>query len=478
MSKIYNVRKAFQRIFNDLKEHEISCIFFNNDVKVMSTLDIPEIHVDHSVIFQTIQNIRCSSITDFSKIIDGYNQLNLEKSSLDVISVIISDGYHTLDNDTDISVDEITSKLEKKFLYSIGLGTDYDAELLTTISSEFHSNQTENMFYFLEKYFSHKEENFFIIEPDSFFVSFEEFHPCLHFQENESKNTLQNFPIIETDSFHKKIRVCPYPSENSNSISSTPSVFEKKHFLFIVDISGSMDDSFHSRIMETFYNDIHIYYYQNDSSLKKIKFYSRETDILLYQNSIDNNSLILSENDEIVKTCKNLSDIERNKDIVQLYQLYQKNTYQNQYLKKLVRKKYNMILSSDEKKLVVLLHNEIDNISTFFDNISDKFDKTCSICYSRDRNILLSCFHIISCTECTLKIIQKINPICPFCRKKIKWVRFLKLLNKCIKCSINIATYYQEPCGHLLFCSECFHPEETCSICSTKITSYFPVHFL
>ena len=70
MSKIYNVRKAFQRIFNDLKEHEISCIFFNNDVKVMSTLEIPEIHVDHSVIFQTIQNIRCSSITDFSKIID------------------------------------------------------------------------------------------------------------------------------------------------------------------------------------------------------------------------------------------------------------------------------------------------------------------------------------------------------------------------------------------------------------------------
>ena len=270
MSKIYNVRKAFHRIFNDLSQHEVSCIFFNNDVKVMTTLGEYEYSTDHSILLQTIQNIRCSSITDFSKILEGIDKLGVKKmDDLDTISIIISDGYHTIDNETGISLDTVIQKLKKYFHYSIGLGNDYDRNLLENISQEFYSNQTETMFYFLDKYFKKKKNNYIIIEPDTFFLSFQEFK----MKEIHTDDILyEDITLQEEGNYQKTFKI------NSSYYDT---IFKKKHFLFVIDISGSMDDTFHSRIMETFYNDININYNESGNSKKMIEFYDINSKIII-----------------------------------------------------------------------------------------------------------------------------------------------------------------------------------------------------
>ena len=436
MSKIYNVRKAFQRIFNDLSQHEVSCIFFNNDVKVMTTLGELEYSTDHSLLLQTIQNIRCSSITDFSKILEGIDKLGIKKiDNLETISIIISDGYHTIDNDTGISLDTIIQKLEKYFHYSIGLGNDYDKNLLENISKEFFSNQTETMFYFLDKYFKKKKNNFFIMEPDTFFLSFQEFKmKDIHTDDIFYGDTT----LQEEGNYQKTFKI------NSSYYDT---ILNKKHFLFVIDISGSMDDTFHSRIMETFYNDVNIHYNYSGNSQKMIEFYDINSKIIVEKKQIK--TKYLSENDQILDICKNIYQIEKNKETKwkRLYELYNRDI-ENQILKKFIRKKYNSLLTNDEKKLIVLLHNDM-KMNKLTNDTTNLNDNICTLCYENHRNILLSCFHVSSCLDCTLKImksIHTINPQCPVCRKIIEWARFIKIeTKKCIQCSENIACIYQEP---------------------------------
>ena len=470
MSKIYNVRKAFQRMFNDLSQHEVSCIFFNNDVKVMTTLGEYEYSTDHSLLLQTIQNIRCSSITDFSKILEGIDKLGVKKmDDLDTISIIISDGYHTIDNDTGISLDNIMKKLKKYFHYSIGLGNDYDKNLLENISKEFYSNQTETMFYFLDKYFKKKKDNYIIMEPDTFFLSFQEFK----MKDIQTDEILYgDTTLLEEGNYQKTYKI------NSSYYDTT---INKRHFLFVIDISGSMDDTFHSRIMETFYNDVNIHYNHSGNSKKMIEFYDINSKIMIEKKQTK--SEYLSKNDEILDICKNVYEIEKNNDIKweKLYQLYNRDI-ENQILKKFIRKKYNSLLTNDEKKLIVLLHNDI-KINKIINDTVHLNDNICILCYENQRNILLSCFHVSSCLDCTLKImnsLQTINPQCPVCRNIIEWARFIKIENKkCTECSKNIACVYQEPCGHILYCNNCYPKEaQICTLCNEKIKNFTSIHFV
>ena len=460
MSKIYNVRKAFQRIFNNLTHHNISCIFFNNDVKVMTTFEGSDYKVDHSIILQTILNIRCASITDFSKIIDGLDKLNIK----DYISVIISDGYHTIDNERGITPSDISSQLSKKFDYSIGLGNDYDKNLLMDISNEFHDNQTETMLQFLNIHLNKNENDFIILEPNTFFVCFQEYQMIDY--ENECKN---KYEPVEVGHNQETFEI-------NNTAMLTEN--EKKHFLFIIDISGSMDDTFHSRIMENFYNDVHIYYGHTENKCKKIKFYDSKSKILIEKNTVKQP---YTDNDIIFNTCLEIYDIEKNPSLKmqRLYSLYQKDI-SNIILKKFIRKKYNQLLSVEEKKMVVLLHNEINSKSNNKE-IYHEYDPICSICYQNQKEILLSCFHIVSCKECTLKIINRVHPTCPICRKEIEWLRFIKMNDKCIKCLSNIPNVYFEPCSHILYCSDCFSKENNklqCKKCYIIIEKFSSIHLI
>ena len=52
---------------------------------------------------------------------------------------------------------------------------------------------------------------------------------------------------------------------------------------------------------------------------------------------------------------------------------------------------------------------------------------------------------------------------------------------KCIMCSEYIPTIYQEPCGHILYCSECFNKENNklqCKECFIIIEKYSSIHFM
>ena len=63
MSKIYNIRHSLKRIKNYLMMHDFTCILFNNDSKIYSTLKTSdEFSTNHEEILKKIQSVRCSSI--------------------------------------------------------------------------------------------------------------------------------------------------------------------------------------------------------------------------------------------------------------------------------------------------------------------------------------------------------------------------------------------------------------------------------
>ena len=51
-----------------MQSHDFTCIFFNNNSYLYTTLPNNDDFMNHNDIFDKINNIRCSSITDFSKI--------------------------------------------------------------------------------------------------------------------------------------------------------------------------------------------------------------------------------------------------------------------------------------------------------------------------------------------------------------------------------------------------------------------------
>lgn len=476
MSKIYNVRKAFHKIFEKLKNHEVSVVFFNNDFKVITTLKDSSFSVDHSILLNTIQNIRCSSITDFSKIIDGINVVNSFNSSLPIVSTIISDGYHTMDDDSDITLEEITSKLEKKFDFSIGLGCDYDKDLLTKLSKEFHCEQTSSMFNFLSQYFVETNDNYIIIEPDHFIVSSNEYKVvnCIDGEDyNESVKT------IEKEEHYECFCI-------QNKINNVLDISDKKHFIFVIDNSGSMDDTFHSRVLENFYEDTN-FYITKIKERKKVIFYEPNTKIIVGKTKLMNiENIPINETEEILYTCFVMNELEKNKErrLEILYKLYNQK-YKNNNIKKYVQKNYNSLLSSSEKKLNVLLHNEISNEQDVNTNTQIKNGDNiteCGICYSDTRSIVFSCHHILSCLDCSVKLMDQFKPKCPICRQEIIWLRKFKFkenVSVCIQCQENIVGMYQDCCNTLLYCSKCFDTHyNSCSECKQTRGRSFSVHLV
>jgi hypothetical protein len=463
MSKIYNVRRAFYKIFENLKNHEVSLLFFNNDFKIYTTLHESLYSVDHSIMLSTIQNIRCSSITDFSQIILGMKIIQDMNCDLPVISTIISDGYHTIDDDANLSYEEIKQKLEKKFDYAIGLGTDYDKNLLELLGISFLHDQTSNMLNFLNEYFS-ENKNFIIIEPDQFIVSQNEFK--VH--DNNVENNDKTAELI-SDSIYQETFCIKETESSSRDI-------KKKHFIFVIDNSGSMDDTFHSRVLENFYEDANFYMRRTGDSNEKILFYDRNAKVIIGKKDIINhdNITIYNENDEIFKVCKDLYEMKNDTKLEVLYRLYNQNIV-NINLKKFVQRNYNLKLSAAEKKFNVLLHNELDK-NQKLSQTSQLLEKNtfhCSICFENTPTILFSCNHLFCCFDCVLKIIEEYKPKCPVCRDEIKWLRKCILKNKnfsCIKCEKNIVDTYQSPCSHLLYCINCYpYRSLSCSECDKDI---------
>lgn len=468
MSKIYNVRRAFYKIFENLKNHEVSFLFFNNDFKIYTTIKDSPYSVDHSIMLNTIQNIRCSSITDFSQIMRGLRIIEGMNCNLPVISTIISDGYHTIDDDSHISFEEVKEELKEKFDVAIGLGTDYDRILLEHLSKKFHNDQSNNMFNFLNEYLSNNT-NFIVMEPDTFMVSQKEFQIV----ENEILDNNVNDNIISVSKGKVQETFQFIPKDNNDHVIDT------KHFLFIIDNSGSMDDTFHSRVLENFYEDADFYMVNTTHERKKIIFYDRNTNIIIGKKKDiikeKNKNDDYNENDEIFRVCYEMSQIKEGNKLEIMYKLYNTDIV-NTNLKKFIQRNYNLKLSSSEKKFNVLLHNEFDDKMKHgkTSSIGEKEQYHCSICFENIPTILFSCHHLFCCFQCVLKMLEEYyKPKCPICRQEIKWLRKCSFLEDnflCTKCKVNVVNIYQSPCSHILYCSKCYPSRSrSCSECEEEI---------
>ena len=461
MSKIYKVRRAFHRIYDHfLQNHEISCIFFNNDLKIISTLKNYEHNVDHSLIYHTIQNIKCSSITNFAKIIDGLEVIDNLGCELEQVSVIVTDGYHTVDDETNISLDNITTILTNRFDHAIGMGNDFDKDLLLKIGKEFHETQSDSMFNFLNQNFV--KGNKITIPANTFFVSSNEYK--LSDSSNQEEDTT-NLICIERGKKQKTFQL-----QDEHVPSS-----HKKHYIFVIDISGSMDDCFYSRIVQNYYDDVKFFYDYTVDQPQIIQFYDKNPKVTLLQDP--NDIFEETKNDEVVTLCKIIHEIESSGEnrAENINSLYLSKT-ENGDLHRFLKRKINDILTISEQNFYLLLHNDAVPCNNFTESVVyENTNENCLICTEKKRDMLFSCCHVVSCKDCTLKILENNRIECPVCRKQIIWIRqclFKKNEMKCITCNENMVNVIQLPCRHSYHCYHCFQKEtntDKCKICEKPI---------
>lgn len=480
MSKIYNIRNSFRRIKNYLSIHDFTCILFNNESKIYSTLKTSdEFSTNHDEILQKILSIRCSSITDFAKIQTSMDKLEtlVNYDSSNIISIIISDGYHTIENDK--SVNEIKQIFFKKFNYSIGIGNDFDSNLLSEISENFIIQNNNHLFDFL---FDVDTITKCKIPKSKFFVSNKKYNILSANDEEEDKRHLYKTEYSEKN---MKYTFLNHLQEDSNII--------KKHFVFIIDISGSMDDSIYDSLLTNDKEDFLFYYdrFDEDTIIT-----SSEDDFQIFVENDSNHQVEIYKNynqyynpiDEILYTCKSLFNIHIN-DMNRLEKLFKMNhnLYRNENLKQFVKYKYNSLLSFAEKKMNTLLHENItvtymdSNIIPIHEVCNENI---CSICLINTKNILFSCHHVACCFDCVLKLLEPLEtPSCPICRQNITWLRHIINPNvnnlSCIQCNVNLGDIYQNPCNHILYCIKCCNIEDYkyCTICNKKIDILTKIYF-
>lgn len=485
MSKILNIRNSIKKIKIHLQSHDVSCMFFNNDCSLFTTLEqnVGEPNnyfITHQELFKKIQSIRCSSITDFNKIAQCLEKLENIKSydSSNTISIIVSDGHHTID--TEKNVEEIKDLLYDKFDYSIGIGTEFDSNLLSTVAKNFLGKNDNNLFNFL----FHSLDNIKVeIPKNTFFVSSSKFT-----EQMSSPDQISMAQSVETS------LTC---SKHSYTNLIFDSNHERKHYLFIIDISGSMDDSIYSCLISS-NRDENSFFYNKFTEDKVLLMESDEVDLYLSNDSNDANedfeiykkyNYSYNNIDEIFITCKTFFYLNPSSTQEKLEQLYllNHNLYRDENLKNFVRSNYNSLLSYSERKMNNLLHERIshpimDNRCVQINDID--FENRCSICLQNTKNILFSCHHVTCCFECVLKLLEPLEyPSCPICRERIMWLRHCIPYDSnnlsCKSCEINMGDLYQDGCNHILFCSQCCDINEykLCNLCNRKINLITKVHF-
>ena len=267
----------------------------------------------------------------------------------------------------------------------------------------------------------------------------------------------------------------------------------KKHFVFIIDISGSMDDSIYDSLLTNDKEDFLFYYdrFDEDTIIT-----SSEDDFQIFVENDSNYQVEIYKNynqyynpiDEILYTCKSLFNIHIN-DMNRLEKLFKMNhnLYRNENLKQFVKYKYNSLLSFAEKKMNTLLHENMtvtymdSNIIPIHEVCNENI---CSICLINTKNILFSCHHVACCFDCVLKLLEPLEtPSCPICRQNITWLRHIINPNvnnlSCIQCNVNLGDIYQNPCNHILYCIKCCNIEDYkyCTICNKKIDILTKIYF-
>ncbi len=478
MSKILNVRNSIKKIRENLQSHDFTCIFFNNNSSLYTTFQNNDDFMNHNDIFDKINNIRCSSITDFSKIEGSLEKLENIKDFCweNTTSILISDGYHTMDNFR--TVDYVKTKFENKFDYTIGIGNEFDSILLNHISKTFLTQNDNNLFKFL---FPYEDFVHILIPKESFFVCNKNF---------ETISVDETMNLSETDVFSTSSNDFVEKKKFYNFKQNT-SHESRHHYLFIIDISGSMDDSIYSCLLHD-EEELYFFYdkFDKDTMIQvkdpevEIYFEKKSLPCTIYQDyKIDT----YHEYNEILVTCKSIFQMDTDPTINKLEFLFKlnHNLYRQNNLKKFVEAKYNSILSPSEKRMNLLL-NENLTVTYMDSNVKTiteiSVENRCSICLSKPKNILFSCHHVACCFDCVLQLLEPYDiPSCPICRSNIEWIRYIKNYDSnniaCKKCKKNLGDVFQNPCSHIVYCSECCDSNEYCAICDKKIERITKVHF-
>jgi hypothetical protein len=481
MTKISNIRNSFKKIEKRLLDHDISCIFFNNHSTISTTIPNKDCTRTHQEIFEQVRTVRCQSITDFSKIEECLQQIEHVYNDSNTISIIISDGYHTNDETNGKTTDEIKQLFFKRFDYSLGIG-DFDSNLLQDISKECLEKKDNNLFHFLFN------TSLFIkvkIPKDVFFVSDQKY--TFESTENEDKP----YTEIVSETWENDLKESLLDTKSDDSNIKT----DRFHYIFIIDNSGSMDDGLYSILLQPYFDQQaheENFYYDKFHEDKNIIINQDQASIYMKYNDrfeFENVQQVGTFSD-IVNTCFSLYESESMSITEKLDRLYTiKNfEYKNKILENFVKFKYETLLSNAERRYNSLLHESMttrsSSITSSHTKMSDvELISSCSICMTKEKNILFSCSHVACCSDCVRIMLESIRIMkCPICRQSVKWIRKIYYDTNfltCRRCNVNLADCYQNPCEHTLYCVACCDSNEYkyCSICDRKIEVICKVHF-
>ena len=499
MSKIETVRRSLNKVKTYLNDHHLHFVFFNSKSWGFSTENNC---FSHEYIYKQLDDVICSGTTDFSTLIPVMETKFGEDNTT---SIIISDGYHTTFNSNDNDLSNIKERLLNKFNYAIGMGTDFDQDLLSTISRQcIINNSQENIFDFM---FTSKKPKIAKIPSDTFFVC--DTHYIIDNSDKDIDNDFTHF-----DSFQHVTCKEYNVKESSENVDR---FLPKKTYIFCLDVSGSMDDSFlysndttttssNSSPTHHRFDDQYLFDKFPDDTIIQIP-YLPKIGVKLFM-EINNNccyhhnilqlpsSSSLSAADEIFLVCKTIYElqyIQSKKDrMTLLYNLSFKKKFNDTNLVPFVKHTYKKLLTASEHAFNLLLNNPINEITHIIDDSTEpiaELNRKCKICYQTETNIVLSCHHAPSCFDCTCDMIssETLTLKCPICRQHVNWARQLHFRKKrninddersCLKCEVNLSDVFFNPCSHILFCSTCSASAQVqCRICGLDIQSTHKIIF-
>ena len=462
LSKIELLKKAFHNMKSFFSQHDMSCFFFNNSLQIYSTCSnesffpnsfLSKYQLQHVDLYKEIDNVKCQNITDFYMILNGI-EIFKEQENVDCVKIIISDGFHT---EHSKPIENVKHNLYKKFDYAIGLGnhdSDFDKKFLEYIGNLYHFHCVSDNFEFdfLDDS-SHKE--YIYIPPNSHIFTTEEFHLKNIHNDELLLNNIEPH-IIESGLYYNTFQY------KYNS----PKTQQKKHFLFFIDISGSMDNRIlQSSILSDYYKNCQFFLQQTPNVWKKIPIYTTKSITLLQTTDIPfQTEQEETSNDVMIRILFHLRKIKSYSSLQKMKQMkdYEQEVSKlnNVKFKKYFQKQYHQMLSKAEKKYAQLSYTlptisvEINEPTNNIHECSDK----CIICYENKKNQLFSCLHYVCCHDCCIELMDsKIIPECPLCRKIILWIGSCYYqTTRCIHCHENLSSVFSYPTGNVTSCYSCY----------------------
>ena len=461
LSKIELLKKAFHNMKSFFSQHDMSCFFFNHSLQIYSTCSNDSFfpnsfpnkyRLEHIDLYKEIDNVKCQNITDFYMISNGIDILK-ESEGLDCVKIIISDGFHT---EHSKPIENIKHNLYKKFDYAIGLGNhdyDFDKKFLEYIGKLYHFHCVSDNFEFDFLDDSSDKKHIFI-PPNSDIFTTEEFN-LINVNDNDLiTNNIEEYKI-DSGIYYNTFQFEYKSSKRQN----------KKHFMFFIDISGSMDNRIlQSSILSDYYKNCQFFLQQTPNIWKKVPIYTtksitflKKTDIPFQTNKqetvFDNMIRIMFHLREI-KSYSSLQKMKQMKDYAE-----EVSKLDNTKFKKYFQKQYNQILSKAEKKYAEL-SNKLpiipSKINETMNNLQECSDK-CIICYENKKSQLFGCLHYTCCYDCCIELLDsKIIPECPLCRESISWIGSCYYqTTKCIHCHENQCSVFSYPVGNITSCYTC-----------------------